>query len=128
MTSNNLEKINFEEATMFYKGQGSLVDYSMMADFSLIKSCIEIFNYYGVKDITAEDVCEFFRRIDIVQKKREKVFNPSEKKVSAVLDCFLDPVRNYLSLKDGIYHIEKWNSDGYKFELEARKNKALEQN
>ena len=53
------EKINYNEVSFFYKGEKAMVDYSQMQSFSLIKSCIEVFAFYGMNDITASDIQQF---------------------------------------------------------------------
>ena len=68
-----IQNINFREASFFYKDEHSLVDYSQMQSFSLIKSCIEVFAYYNVVDFSAEDVKEFFSELSLVQKKNNRV-------------------------------------------------------
>lgn len=112
------EKINYSEAIFFYKSDKAMVDYSLMQSFSLIKSCIEPFSYYGINDITAADIHKFFEKLQIVQKKNGRVFIPSEKKIRGVLDCCLEPSENYLICNNDTYHIEKWNTQGYKCEIE----------
>lgn len=113
-----IEGIDFNETCFFYKSEKAMVDYSQMQSFSLIKSCIEIFAYYGLNDFTASDIHSFFEKLQIIQKKNGRVFIPSEKKISGVLDCCLEKSENYLSCNNNIYHIEKWNTDGYKYEIE----------
>ncbi len=120
-----IQNINFREASFFYKDEHSLVDYSQMQSFSLIKSCIEVFAYYNVVDFSAEDVKEFFSELSLVQKKNNRVFIPSAKKVSGVLDCCLSPSDNMLSMNESGYHICSWNTDGYRFEIENAKLKDL---
>lgn len=115
--ADNISKINFDEAEYFYKSEHAIVDYSQMQSFSLIKSTVELFAYYGITDFSAADIKAFFERIQLVQKKYNKVFIPSAKKVSGVLDCCLKPSKYYLSFHNGTYHIEEWNTDGYKYEL-----------
>ncbi len=114
---NNIDKIRFDETEYYYKSEHAIVDYSQMQTYSLIKSCIEVFAYYGITDFTAADMKSFFEKLQLVQQKNNKVFIPSVKKVSGVLDCCLVPSDNFLSLKDNVYHIEKWNTDGYKYEM-----------
>ena len=72
--SSNIDKIIFTEAEYFYKSEHAVVDYSQMQSFSLIKSCIEIFAYYGIGDFVPSDVKEFFEKIQLIQKKNGKVF------------------------------------------------------
>ena len=114
---NNLDKIRFNEAEYYYKSEHAIVDYSQMQTYSLIKSCIEVFAYYDITDFTAVEMKAFFEKLQLVQQKNYRVFNPSVKKVSGVLDWCLTPGENYLSVKDNIYHVEKWNTDGYKYEM-----------
>ena len=123
--SSNTDRINFKEAEFFYKNPRALVDYGQMQSFSLIKSSVEVFAYYGIKSFLPSDIKDFFERVQIVQKKNMKVFIPSSKKISGVLDCCLTPSDNYLSSDGIIYHIEKWNCDGYKYEIMSAKNRGL---
>lgn len=122
--SSNINKINFKEAEYFYKSEHAIVDYSQMQSFSLIKSCIEIFAYYGVNVFSPADVKEFFEKIQLVQKKNGKAFIPSAKKVDGVMECCLFPSSCYLSHSEDGYHIEKWNSDGYKYEIASAYSKG----
>lgn len=112
----NIEKINFREAEYFYKSEHSLIDYSEMPSFTLIKSSIEVLYYYGITDFTAAEIKEFFEKLAFTQKN-DKRFLPSVRKVNSVLEVCLTPHKQYLSFADGIYHIEKWNCDGYKYEI-----------
>ncbi len=115
----NLLSIDFNEVQYFYKNPRSLVDYSQMQSFSLIKSSVEIFSYYGIPDFTAGDIRDFFEKLQLVQKKNNKVFLPSPKKIDGVLQCCLSETQNKLSFQNGIYHIVSWNHSGYRYEIEA---------
>lgn len=114
-----LERINWEEAGFFYKSPLALVDYGNMQSFSLIRSSVELFSYYGIVDFTPNDITEFFRKLQLIQKKFDRVFLPSPKKVSGVLDCCLDKGINQLSRHDGQYHIVSWDHSGYGYEISA---------
>lgn len=118
-----LAKINLEEALYFYKSPEAMVDYSLMQSFSLIKSSVEVFAYYGIDEFSPADIRDFFELIQLVQKKNGKVFVPSPKKVDSVLECCLDSAVNRLSEKGENYHIESWDSSGYGFEIERKKQK-----
>lgn len=122
--SDRLSKINFSEVSYFYKSPDAFVDYSNMQSFSLIKSTVDVFVYYGITDFTAEDIQAFFERLQIVKKKTGKVFLPSPKKVSGVLECYLKEGRESLSLTDGHFHVNAWDGSGYGFEIEAAKRKG----
>ena len=98
--SNTIGNINFKEAEFFYKNPHALVDYSQMQSFSLIKSSVEIFAYYGINDFSPSDIKEFF-------------------------DCCLTPPGDHLSFDGSMYHIEKWNSDGYKYELLSARQRGI---
>lgn len=117
--------INFKEAEYFYKNPRSLVDYTQMQSFSLIKSCIEVFNYYNIFEFTPEQVKDFFEKINIVQAKNNRPFIPSAKKISGVMDCCLQPSDCFLEKTVTGYKIVKWNSDGYKYEIMYAKNNKL---
>ena len=78
--SNTIGNINFKEAEFFYKNPHALVDYSQMQSFSLIKSTVDVFVYYGIRDFAAEDISRFFEKLQLVKKKLNKVFLPSPKK------------------------------------------------
>ena len=119
--SDTIKKINLNEVTYFYKSPYALVDFSNMQSFSLIKSTIEIFAYYNINDFTADDVRELFVNLQLIQKKNNKVFIPSPKKISGVLDCCLSGSMNVLSSDNGIYHIVSWDSSGYGYEISAAK-------
>ena len=82
-------------------------------------------SYYGINDFSPSDIKEFFEKLNIVQKKNQKVFIPSSKKVSGVLDCCLTPPGDHLSFDGSMYHIEKWNSDGYKYELLSARQRGI---
>ncbi len=112
-----LSVINFTEVSFFYKSPDSLVDYSRMQSFSLIKSCIEVIAYYGIRDFTADDIKDFFEELKIVQQKNNKVFIPSPKKIAGVLESCILPSGCSMTEQNGTYHIDKWNTDGYRAEI-----------
>ncbi len=119
-----LAKINFAEVNYFYKSPDAFVDYSNMQSFSLIKSTVEVFVYYGITDFSAEDIQTFFNRLQLVKKKTGKVFVPSPKKISGVLECYLKAGRESLSQQaDGRFHVNAWDGSGYGFEIETAKRK-----
>ena len=103
--NSKLSKINFDDVLYFYKSPQALVDYSLMQSFSLIKSSVEVFAYYGINDFSPSDIRDFFTVIQLVQKKNNKVFIPSPKKVDSVLECCLSTNVNQLSRKEDHYHI-----------------------
>ena len=117
-------KINFDEVNYFYKSPFALVDYSMMQSFSLIKSSVEIFAYYNILSFESSDIRDFFRELELIQKKNGKVFVPSPKKIESVLECCMSTSGNTLSYSDGYYHIESWNTDGYKCEIALAHDKG----
>lgn len=121
MMNEKLNRINSKEVEFIYKSPLSLVDYSRIQSFSLIRSSIEVFAYYGIEDFTAEDIKQFFEKLQLLHHKKEAIFIPSVKKVTGVLDCCLGQGRNMLSCKDGSYHIVSWDSSGLGYELEAAK-------
>ena len=112
-------RINFNEVNYFYKSPFALVDYSMMQSFSLIKSSVEIFAYYGILSFKSSDIRDFFDKLQLVQNKNGRVFIPSPKKIDSVLECCMSDSENMLSYSDGYYHIERWNTDGYKYEISS---------
>ncbi len=115
----SLNDINFREVEFIYKNPHSLVDYSKMQSFSLIKSSIEVFSYYGVDPFTPSEIKEFFVRLALINDKSNKVFVPSIKKIKGVLECCLDSnARNYLSENGDCYKIIHWDHDGYRYEIE----------
>lgn len=114
-----IDKINFREVNYFYKDPHALVDYSQMQSFSIIKSSVEIFSYYGISDFESGDIKAFFEKLQLVQKKNGKVFIPSVKKIDGVLECCFLPSENRLSFDNGIYHIISWNHQGYQYEISA---------
>ena len=115
----SIDRINFDEAEYFYKNN-SITDFSTTTSLGLIRSCIEILAYYGVDSCTGDDIKEVFQKIGIVQKKNGKVFVPSVRKAEGVLDCFLSGKGDRLSCNNGVYHIEKWDSTGYMYEIQLR--------
>ena len=70
--SSKIDKINFDEAEYFYKSPYSLVDYSSMQSFSLIKSTVEVFAFYNIDCFSAEDIKLFFEKLQLVQKRNGK--------------------------------------------------------
>lgn len=118
-----VEKINFQEAELFYKSPYSLVDYASVQSFTLIKSCIELFAYYGADEFSSSDIKEFFTRLQITQKKNGRVFIPSEKKIDGVLECCLDGNKNCLEKCGDNYRIRCWETDGYGYEIRSIKEK-----
>ena len=123
--NNKLSVINFTEVSFFYKSPDALVDYSRMQSFSIIKSCIEVIAYYGIKEFTAEDIRDFFEELKLIQQKNNKVFIPSPKKVSGVLESCIIPSGCAMTEHDGTYYIEKWNTDGYHAELKYAYERGL---
>ncbi len=122
--SSKIDKINFDEAEYFYKSPYSLVDYSSMQSFSLIKSTVEVFAFYNIDCFSAEDIKLFFEKLQLVQKRNGKLFYPSVKKISGVLDCCIDGGKNSLEFKNGLYYIISWDSSGYGFELDAARRRG----
>lgn len=121
---NILNKINFHEAEFFYKSPDAFVDYSNMQSFSLIKSAVDVFLYYGIIDFTSEDICAFFEELQLVTQKHHKAFIPSPKKVRGVLECYLSSGHESLMLHNNVFHINRWAGSGYGFEIEAAKQKG----
>ena len=54
------DKINFEEVEYLYKSPDTMVDYSDVVSFTLIKSSVEIFQYYGITSFSADNIKRFF--------------------------------------------------------------------
>ena len=50
------ERVNMDEIIYFYTSPDVMIDNRGLHSFSLIRSIIEVLDYYGVKDFTAEDV------------------------------------------------------------------------
>lgn len=121
--SKAFELINYDEAELFYKSELSLVNYAEVQSFTLIKSCIELFAYYGAMEFTATDIKSFFEKLQITQNKNGRVFIPSEKKIQGVLDCCLESRDNKLIYENGDYRIVSWNTDGYYYEIQRIKEK-----
>lgn len=119
-----VDSINFTEVEYFYKSPLSLVDFSILQSFSLIKSTVEVFAHYGIREFCPEDICCFFERLQLIHGDKQKVFLPTPKKVSGVLDCCLSPGKNQLSRQDGSYRIISWDSSGYGYEIEAAKSRG----
>lgn len=117
-----LSKMDFDEINYYYKSPQALVDYSLMQSFSVIKSCVEVFVYYGVTEFSAEDVKSFFTKLQLIQKKNGRVFIPSEKKIDGVLSCCLPESENVILCTDGKYIVKSWNISGYKSEIELAYN------
>ena len=113
------DKLDMDEVRFFYKSPHSLVDFTVVQSFTLIKSCIEILSYYGITDFTSADIKDLFSELDLVQKKNGRKFVPSPKKVNSVLECYLNDGKNSLSLNNGIYHIVSWDHSGYGFEIDS---------
>lgn len=119
------DKINFDEVEYLYKSPDTMVDYSDVVSFTLIKSSVEIFQYYGITSFSAEDIKRFFEKLSFVRKKNGKVFVPSVKKINGVLECFLgDGVgSNILTLENDTYKIVTWAGSGCCFEIDAYRNR-----
>lgn len=118
----SIDKIVFSEAEYFYKSPYALVDYSEIQSFILIKSTVEVFSFYGIDCFSANDVKLFFEKLKLIQKRNNRIFLPSVKKISGVLDCCIDGEKNCLEFKDGVYHIINWDDSGYGFEIEAARS------
>lgn len=117
--NDNINKLNFTEIEFFYKAPNCLTDFSQMTSFSLIKSSVEVFAYYRITSFTSTDIKEFFQKLQIIQKKNNKVFVPSPKKIDGVLQCYLSGTKDTLSFENGIYQIVSWDCSGYKYTVEA---------
>lgn len=115
----SLNDINFREVEYIYKSPHSLVDYSKMQSFSLIKSSIEVFAYYGIDQFSPSEIKAFFEKLELINAKSNKVFIPSLKKIRGVLECCVDSnARNYLSEDGDHFRIVHWDHDGYRYEIE----------
>ena len=119
-----MDRINFAEVEYFYKSPLSLVDFSIIQSFSLIKSTVEVFAHYGIVEFRPEEIRQFFERLQLVHGEKQQVFLPTPKKISGVLDCCLSPGRNQLSKHEGTYRIVSWDSSGYRFEIEAARSRG----
>lgn len=111
--------LNFKEIEFFYKAPNCLTDFSLMTSFSLIRSSVEVFAYYNINSFTSSDIKEFFQKLQIVQKKNNKVFLPSAKKIDGVLQCYLSGTKDTLSLENGVYKIISWDCSGYGYTIQA---------
>lgn len=116
-----LSKINMAEAAAFYKSPHSLVDYTQMQSFSLIKSVIEVFAYYKASPFTAEDIRDFFSELQLVQAKTNRVFLPSPRKIRGVLDLYLSPGPFQLAMEGEAYAIVSWDCSGYYYAVQREK-------
>ena len=121
------DKINFEEVEYLYKSADTMVDYSDVVSFTLIKSSVEIFQYYGITSFSADDIKRFFERLSFVRKKSGKIFVPSVKKINGVLECFLGSGvgSNVLTLENGSYKIVSWAGSGCCFEIDAYRKRNI---
>ena len=121
------DKINFEEVEYLYKSPDTMVDYSDVVSFTLIKSSVEIFQYYGITSFSADDIKRFFERLGFVRKKSGKTFVPSVKKINGVLECFLGSGvgSNVLTLENGSYKIVSWAGIGCCFEIDAYRKRNI---
>ena len=122
--SKALDRLNFNEVIYFYKSPDSFADYGSMQSFSLIRSTVEVFAYYGTTAFTAEDIRSLFEQLQIVQKKYNRVFLPSVKKISGVMECCFQPGINQLAEENGVYRIISWDSSGYGYEIATAKRKG----
>lgn len=119
---NTIDNINWKEVLFFYHSpQYSFTDFSEMKSFSLIKSCIEIFSYYGINDFSSDDIKNFFEKLALVQKKNVKVFLPSLRKIEGVLECYTTAGMECLQTENHLYHIVSWNTDGYRYTVQSGK-------
>ena len=121
------DKINFEEVEYLYKSPDTMVDYSDVVSFTLIKSSVEIFQYYGITSFSADDIKRFFERLGFVRKKSGKIFVPSVKKINGVLECFFFFFvgSNVLTLENGSYKIVSWAGSGCCFEIDAYRKRNI---
>ncbi len=115
----DINRLNFKEIEFFYKAPNSLTDFSQMTSFSLIKSCVEVLVYYDITSFTSTDIKQFFQRLQIVQKKNNKVFIPSAKKIDGVMQCYLSGTKDSLSFENGVYSIASWDCSGYGYAIKA---------
>ncbi len=120
----NTDMIDLKEAEYFYRSPHTLIDNSGLESFGLIKSTVELFVYYGVNDFSANDIKELFEKLQLIQKKNGRVFLPSSKKISGVLECYLKKGKEQLSLDGNIFHIISWDCTGYRCEIESAKQKG----
>lgn len=113
-----LLKMNFDEINYYYKSPKSLVNYSLMQSFSIIKSCIEVFAYYEITEFKAIDVKIFFEKLQLVQERNHRIFVPSEKKIIGVINCLPQSKNNIIVFDKDKYIIKAWDISGYKAEIE----------
>lgn len=111
------EKINVSEARYFYTSPDTLIGNGTLSSFGLIRSIIEVFDYYGVKEFTASDAHEIFTELQIVQSSNGRVFSPSVRKISGVFDCYVTTGRYSLSKNGDLFRIESWDHTGYEAEI-----------
>lgn len=116
------QKVNMREISYFYTSPDVLIDNSGLNSFSLIRSIIEVLDYYGVKEFTAGDVYRIFKGIGMVQRSNGRIFAPSVKKISGVLECYVKDGKYSLSLHCDVFRIESWDHTGYLYEIEYAKS------
>ena len=121
MNSDITQMVDLGEIKHFYTSPETLIDNGNLNSFSLIRSIIEVLDYYGVKTFTAEDVHRIFSEIHMVQKSNGRIFCPSVKKITGVLECYTVKGKYSLSEENGVFRIESWDHTGYRSEIEYAK-------
>ena len=118
------ERIDLDEVRFFYLSPRTMIDNSGLASFGLIKSSVDVFVYYGINEFTAGDIRELFEALQLVRKKTGRVFVPSAKKITGVLECYYRKSSQQLELCGDVFRVVKWDCGGYRYEIENAKQRG----
>lgn len=116
--------INLDEARFFYTSPNTMIDNSGLESFGLIRSAVDVLVYYGINEFTADDIRELFDSLQLIRKKNGRVFVPSVKKISGVLECYLGKGTFMLERSGERFRAVSWDCGGYRYEIEAAKQKG----
>lgn len=108
--------LDFNEIEYYCKSERTIIPFSALPSFIMIQEAVMILSAYGINQFSAEDIRELFLRINVLLPSG-KVFKPSCKKISGVLDTKTRNSVLALESNDGTYSIKRCSIDGYKAEI-----------
>lgn len=108
--------LDFNEIEYYCKSERTIISFSALPSFIMIQEAVMILCAYGINEFCAEDIKELFLKVNVLLPNG-KLFKPSCKKISGVLDTKTRNSVLDLENSGGTYIIKKCNSDGYKAEI-----------
>ena len=119
------DRIELDEVRFFYLSPDTMIDNSGLESFGLIKSSVDVLVYYGINEFSAEDIKELFEALQLVRKKTGRVFVPSVRKITGVLECYYGKNPQQLEADGERFRVVRWDCGGYKYEIENAKRRGF---